>query len=227
LDKTKVLGGDLGQKRTITTFDGKETVTYSGKAIKSEIRLREKNKGKTQNKLAGLTKHSRKYKKIKRAGRKATKKSDNRIKDICHKTSRAVVDYAVENNIGTIVIGECAGIHTNTDCGKNNQAIQMNPEQKVAKYIKYKFESIGGTYLEVPEYYTSQTCPICGELNNPNNRSYKCKCGFHFDRDGVGAINIWNKKQKVSFGSHLNVVGGLTPPIGWRYHTNRDCLIKH
>jgi putative transposase len=227
LDKTKNLGGDLGQKRTITTFDGKETVTYSGKSIKSEIRLREKNKGKTQSKLSGLTKYSKRYKKIKRAGKKATKKSDNRIKDTCHKISRTVVNYAVEKNIGTIVIGECAGIHTDTNLGnETNQAVQMNPEQKVAKYIKYKFESIGGTYVTVPEHYTSQTCPICGELNNPNNRKYKCKCGFKFDRDGVGAINIWNKKQKVSFGSHLNVVGGLTLPIGWKYHTNRDCLIR-
>jgi len=59
-----------------------------------------------------------------------------------------------------------------------------------------------------------------------NNRVYKCsKCGFSYDRDGVGAINIY----KVSFGldikSNLNVVGDLTTPIGWKYNTNRDCLI--
>ena len=124
-----------------------------------------------------------------------------------------------------IVIGDCSGIHTNTNCGKkNNQQIQQSPEQRLRKYIEYKFESIGGITEVISEEYTSQTCPQCGKRYKPQNRIYKCReCGFIYDRDGVGAINIYFKK--VSSDNKMDVVGGLTPPRGWLYKPQLLCLV--
>ncbi len=40
--------------------------------------------------------------------------------------------------------------------------------------------------------YTSQICPVCGQLNKAKGRNYTCDCGYHVHRDLVGAINIIN-----------------------------------
>jgi putative transposase len=223
----KVMAIDLGLKRIAATFDGNKSITYSGKKIKSLTTGRNKINAKTQSKLSGLKKGSRKYKKVKKANKIVNFKIDNKMKDILHKTSRTIVNEAIENKISKIVIGDCSGIHTGTDCGtRNNQQIQQNPEQKLKKYIVYKFEGMGGIVETVPEKYTSQTCPGCCNKHKPQSRIYKCPtCGFKDDRDVVGAKNIY----KVSFGidikSKLDVIGVLTIPIGWKYYSNRDCKI--
>ena len=218
------MGVDLGVKRIATTFDGKESITYSGKVIRSLIRLRNKLHSQTETILSKLKKHSRKYKRIKRGYRRVARRIHNKIKDILHKASRTIVQTAIDSNSKTITIGDCSGIHTETHCGHTqNQGIQQNPEQVLKHYITYKFESIKGTVETVPEHYTSQTCPACGNLYKPQNRTYRCTnktCGFVYDRDGVGAINIF---KKVSFGFMLDVVGGLTPPRGWKYLPQLAC----
>lgn len=229
LDKFKTLSLDLGVKRIATSYDGKEAITFNGKKIRSLISSRNKINAKTQSKLSNLKKGSRKYKKIKRANSNVNLRRDNQIKDILHKTSRTIVNKCIIKKIGKIVIGDCSGVHTNTNCGaKNNQQIQQNPEQKLKKYIEYKMISIGGIVETIPENYTSQTCPSCSEKTKPTNRIYKCSyCGFKDDRDVVGAKNIY----KVSFGidikTKLDVIGFLTKPRGWKYKTNFNCEVRY
>lgn len=196
LDKNKIMAIDLGVKRIAATFDKKECITYSGKVLRSLVRLENKVKGKTSKKLSKLKKGSRKWKKIRKAERKVKRRIKNKIRDILHKTGRTIVNEASKKGTGKIVIGDCSGIHRDTDCGKrNNQQIQQNPEQRLRKYIEYKFKSIGGITGVISEEYTSQTCPQCGNRYKPSSRRYKCpECGFMYDRDGVGAINIYLKK---------------------------------
>jgi putative transposase len=229
LNKQKLLSIDLGVKRTAATFDGENIVLYSGKKVKSLMNLRNKNNSRTQTKLSRLQKHSREYKRIRNANRKVSYRINNKIKDIVHKYSRKIVDYCVKNDIGSIVCGDCSGIHNDPDKGKhNNQMIVQNIERQLSHYVKYKFENIGGAFNETPEPYTSRACPICGTHNETKTRDYKCRsCNFSFDRDGVGCINIWKLGKNVSFGrSILDVVGRLTRPIGYKYNNTsiRDCL---
>lgn len=226
LQKEKILGVDLGVKRIATVFDGNNCITFSGKYLNSLSRLENKIQGSNQTKLEKLKKHGRQYKKIKRAERKIRFKIRNKEKDFLNKTSRKIVNYAVKNNIGTIVFGDCADIHEKTDCGKNNQIIQQNLEQQLRKYVTYKYESIGGITQVIPENYTSQTCPKCGSRKK-DKRIYSCSnslCGFQYHRDGVGSINIWGLANNVSLGNLPNVVDGLTPPIGVKYKSFQDCL---
>jgi putative transposase len=240
----KLMSIDLGVKRIAATYDLERVITYSGKVVMSLNRLRNKINGETQSKLSGLKKHSRRYKKIKQANRQVAKRINNKISDILHKYSRTIVNDCIKNNIKHIIVGDCAGIHDGPKFTKEtNQKIVQCPEQKLLKYIKYKFEEIGGVVLTTSEAYTSRTCPCCGKVKNssPSGRTFKCQgCGFIYDRDGVGAINIYQKfasdcetirenvsLENVSFGSSdLDVVGGLTPPIGWKYASSRDCLIR-
>ena len=223
IDSSKILAVDLGSKRIAATFDGQECVTYSGKQIKSLIRLQNKCSARSRASVAGLNKNSCKYKNIMRSRRKTTARINNRKLDILHKTSRTIVNYAIDRGIGKIVFGDCAGTHDGTNMGKvNNQQVQQTPDQKLRKYVEYKFDSVGGVTELTPENYTSQDCPMCKHRHKPNGRTYKCSnCGYVYDRDGVGSINIYTKK--ASFGNKLDVVGGLTPPRGWKYHSQLSC----
>ena len=226
LDTSHVMGIDLGVKRVATTFDTatKETITYSGKELMSLTRLRNKIDGQIKSKRSRFKKNSRKYKNISRSKRKITRRIKNKEKDIIEKFSKTITDDAISKGIGTIVIGDNSSTHKNTNTGKKwNQNINQGVEQKLSKRVQEKFNRVGGTASAVPEPYTSRTCPCCNNIkpNSPKGRIYTCKkCGFIFDRDGVGSINITKENTKnVSFGCQwwLDVVGGLTPPKGVKY----------
>jgi putative transposase len=226
LDNEKYMSIDLGVKRTATLFDGLNVLTLSGKKLLELIHHRNKLNGKTQTKLSFKKKReSNNHKKLKRAQRKSTNKFLNKQKDILHKYSSFVVNHAIKNNIGNIIIGDNASTHTSPNLGtKNNQKITQNPEQKLKNYIKYKFESISGQVNIVPEPYTSQTCPCCKNRYKPNSRVYNCSsCGFVYDRDGVGAINIYN--ENVSFGGLISAerIRSLTEPSGVRFSPQLCC----
>ena len=227
LDSTKTMSIDLGVKRIATTFDGTNTITYSGKKVMSFNHLRNKLTAKVQSKKAALEKKSRKWQKIQRANRRIVRRIKNQEKDILHKYSRMIVHNAIQNNVGKIVIGDNASTHNKTNTGKENQKIQQNPEQQLRKYVEYKFNSVGGTTTVVPEQYTSRTCPGCNNVKSHSvkGRTYCCKkCGFVFDRDGVGAVNIYKENVSFDHPRWLDVVGGLTPPIGVK-HTPRLSLV--
>jgi len=222
LDKTKILAIDLGNKRIAASFDGKRCVTYSGKILKSLTRLQNKCSARSKASTSSLIKNSKKYKRVMRARRKITARINNQKRDILHKTSRAIVNYAIENNIDKIVFGDCSSIHDGTTLGKENtQQVQQGCEQKLRKYVEYKFRNVGGTTELVSERYSSQECPICDHRYEPRGRTYKCSaCGYVYDRDGVGSINIYTN---VSSGLTLDVVGGLMPPRGWKFYSQLPC----
>lgn len=234
LDKYNVMSIDLGTKREATTFNNVdcETKTYNGKIVMSLVRLRNVVDGRCRSEKSKCKKRSRRYQSIARANRRIVKRIKNKQKDILHKYSRIIVSDAVAKNIGTIIIGNNSSTHDETNLDKQNQKVQQNPEQVLSKYVQYKFERVGGTTLVVPEKYTSRTCPKCGNVKNasPKGRIYSCnrgECDFAFDRDGVGAINIM--QQNVSFGREywLDVVGGLTPPIGIKYIPRLSLVVKN
>ena len=223
LDKNNVLSIDLGVKRIATTFNStsREIKTYSGKEIMSMVRLRNVVDGRIQSKKSYYKNGSRKHKKFQRAKRKIIRRIKNKQKDILHKYSRMIVNDCVKNKIGRIIIGDNSGTHVDTNMGKaQNQKIQQNPEQVLAKYIEYKMKSVGGQTDFVPEPYTSRTCPKCNYVKSesPRGRTYSCnECGFEYDRDGIGALNIFRKNVSFDYDKWLDVVGKLTFPIGIKY----------
>ena len=223
LDHNKILSIDLGVKRIATTFNAtnNQIKTYSGKEVMSLVRLRNVVDGRIKSKKSYYKNGSRKHKKLQRAKRKIIRRIKNKQKDILHKYSRMIVNDCIKNEIGRIVIGDNSGTHIDTNKGKiQNQKIQQNPEQVLAKYIEYKMKSVGGQTDFVPEPYTSRTCPKCNcvKSESPRGRTYSCnECDFLYDRDGVGALNIFRKNvsfDKFSKTKWLDVVGKLTFPIG-------------
>lgn len=64
------------------------------------------------------------------------------------------------------------------------------------KMLAYKSIRNGGTFKEVSEIFTTQTCSQCGSIGGPkgyaglNERMWSCSCGAVHDRDVNAATNI-------------------------------------
>jgi putative transposase len=104
-----------------------------------------------------------------------------------HKISRAVVTWAKERQVSTLVIGDVRdlanGKRLNT---KSQQKIGLWSHGRQRAYITYKAAAAGITVTLVEEAYTSQTCPGtlpdgtgCLQCYKPRGRVYRCPaCGF-------------------------------------------------
>lgn len=64
-------------------------------------------------------------------------------------------------------------------------------------HVRFKCYELGKHFMQVPEQFTSKTCPMCGSLNRCNE-VYSCRaCGFKHDRDVVGAANILLRAVRI------------------------------
>lgn len=109
-----------------------------------------------------------------------------------------VFKFLRKNNVSHIFIGDVKGIRKDADFGKNGNKMLHNYWAFDTTYSKLsnKSEEYGMEYTRDTEEYSSQTCPICGDIDNRNkkDRIFICHLCGHFDhRDIVGADNILNK----------------------------------
>ena len=147
---------------------------------------------------------------------KRIKNKEQRImKDIDHKVSRAIVNTAVSHKVKTIKMEKLANIRATTRRSrKNNHSLHTWSFYRLANFIEYKGlhtwsfyrlanfieykAKLAGIKVEyVDPAYTSQRCPVCGDVHHATDRNYTCKCGFHIHRDILGAMNICNSTRYV------------------------------
>jgi putative transposase len=176
-----------------------KTIIINGRELRSKRRYQNKVKGTFQQKLSKHRKGSRKYRQLNRKKKQVLKRLDNQIKDILHKQTAKLVQTLKSNDVCTAAMGDVRDIRQNVDYGaKANQKIHQMPSGQVRAMIECKCERNGIATVIINEAYSSQTCPKCTKRHKPSNRNYKCPfCGFMFQRDGVGAINIRQKQMYV------------------------------
>ena len=120
-----------------------------------------------------------------------------------------------KDKVKTVGIGDLTNIRKNINYSKKvNQKLHQWNFAEITQMITYKAELLGMEVKKINEAYTSQTCPKCSNRHKPSNRNYKCRCGFEYHRDGVGAINIRSKTKYLEL---VPVIGDMNPPIGIRY----------
>jgi len=142
---------DLGLNNLATSINnvGKKPFIINGKVLKSVNQMFNKTKAKlmsyvgnkgTSNRIGQLTLYR-----------------NNFIEDSIHKSSRFIVDYCIENKIGTIVIGKNKGWKDSINIGSvNNQKFVCIPHAKLIDKIKYKAELVGIKVIVHEESYTSK-----------------------------------------------------------------------
>ena len=177
----KIMGVDLGLKVPAVAVTDDEKVRFFGNGRQNKFKKR---------KFRSVRKKLGKKKNL-TAIRKLNNKEQRWMLDQDHKVSRAIVDFAKENNISVIRLEQLANIRQTTRTSrKNEKNLYTWSFYRLSQFIEYKAKLEGIKVEYVNPAYTSQTCPKCSEKNKAQDRKYKCKCGFEKHRDIIGAMNI-------------------------------------
>jgi putative transposase len=188
---------DLGEVHPAAVTDGEEGMVFSARALRSVSQYTNKRLAELESVLSKKEKHSRRYQRLLARKSRFLAKQKRKRRDIEHKVSRSVVEYAVERGVGTLAIGDVRDVADGVDYSKkSNQKISNWSHGKIRNYIEYKAAAEGIQTELVNEAYTSQTCPNANCLHKikPKGRVYRCPaCGFVGHRDIVGASNILSR----------------------------------
>ena len=106
-----------------------------------------------------------------------------------HKYSRALIEYAVKKNCGTIQMENLTGISDNTDCFLKDWSYY-----DLQTKIENKAKEMGIKVVYIKAQYTSQRCSKCGyiDVNNRIKQAlFKCQnCGYETNADYNASQNI-------------------------------------
>jgi putative transposase len=204
-----VVAVDLGEIHPATLTDGIEAVVITARRLRAARQYTVKRLSELQEKQSNKQKGSRRWKRLQRRKNRFLAQQKKRTRDIEHKVSRTVVNYAVERQAGTLAIGDVRDVADGKRMGAHNQQkIGLWPHGKVREYITYKVHAAGISVELIDEHKTSKTCPRCEHQYKPRGRVYRCpKCGLVAHRDAVGAVNILSRKV------HGTLAKILPPPL--------------
>lgn len=158
VDKNKFLTLDPGLNNFVTSVNnaGLRPFIINGKVLKSVNQMYNKMKSKFQS-YVGNRGTSNRIKQL-------TFYRNNFIEDKLHKISRYIINYCIQNKIGTIVIGKNKNWKDSINIGAvNNQKFVCLPHAKLFDKISYKAKLVGIDIIENEEAYTSKIDHLAGE----------------------------------------------------------------
>ena len=132
-----------------------------------------------------------------------TGKRNRKIDDYMHKASKYLINYALTNNIHTIIIGNNKEWKQNAAMSKNvNQSFIGLPHMRFIEMVRYKAQNVGLNVIITEESYTSGTSFLDGEepTKANYNKSRRVKRGLFISNNGIkinsdvnGAYQIMKK----------------------------------
>ena len=158
---------------------------------------------------------------------------NNKIKTIFHRISKNLIDYCIQNNIGTIVIGYNNGWKQKINIGKkNNQNFVQIPLLKLVNQIEYKAQLKEISVLTIDEAYTSK-CSFLDKESIEKHENYigkRIKRGLFRTSNGTiinADVNAGYNIMKKAFPNSVSVDGiealGLIPQV--MYQNIYDTII--
>ncbi len=195
------VAGDPGIIHQIMLTDGQSSSAIVGRGLRSLIQGKNRALAFYSSALSKTKKGSRRNRKLRRSKAKMLAQFERRQRNLLHHSANKILDFCVEREAGTLVVGDIANLSKNKGKTKkgsrrSNQENSNSPIGKLYEYLRYKGKLRGVELIKINEAYTSQTCPVCGHRHKPTGRIYRCKsktCDFVGIRDEVGAANILNK----------------------------------
>ncbi|MCX9082730.1 MAG: transposase [Candidatus Methanoperedens sp.] len=209
----RVIGIDLGLRNVVTIANniGEIPIVIKGGILKSMNQYYNKEKAQLQSiyDKQGIEFGTRMS--------QLNSKRNQKIKNTMHKISRYTIDYCLENNIGTIVIGKNDNWKQETNMGKkNNQNFVQIPHVKLIQMLQYKAETEGITIKLQQESHTSKCSfldsePICHQETYKGVRFtrglFRSENGTILNSDVNGAYNIIRKAIPDAFAKGIEGVG--------------------
>ena len=184
-DNGRYMSIDLGLDNlaTVVTNTGLNPIIVNGKGLKSDNQYYNKKKAHYQS----VAKQMNNQQYTNRLYR-LTQKRNLKVEDYLHKVSRYIVDFALENQINTIVIGNNKNWKRSSSLGKvTNQAFVYIPHQKLIGKICYKAQLCGIQVILTEESYTSGTSFLDDELPQKEfyNKKRRVRRGLFVSNNGV------------------------------------------
>ncbi len=202
LNKDRVIGIDFGLRNIITISNnvGEKPICIKGGVLKSINQFYNKRRSEIQSIYNRQPLYCQiKDKKVicRKTGpaiHNLTNNRNRKIKDVMHKYSRYIIDYCINHNIGTIIMGHNPGQKQNINLGtKINQNFVNIPEYLLRKMIIYKGEEIGIDIKDQEESHTSKCDflkeePIGHREKYTGKRIWNKTCHGGLFRSGTGII---------------------------------------
>jgi len=221
LNQNNILSIDIGLSNLATCYDvyNNRAFIMDGKKLKSINYYWNKKNSRLQSikDKQNIKSYTKKQFVLKR-------KRNNRIKDVIRKTAKHILDYCIQNNIGTIVVGHNKGWKQETNMGKrNNQNFVQIPFGYLMSMLESKCQEYGLRYIETQESHTSKCSAIDNEEIKHHDKyvGKRVKRGLFRSKDGVlinadenGAINIARKSKvtAIQFNSVEQIKGIVAYP---------------
>ena len=211
LDKNHALAIDFGINNLATCVTSKgRSFIIDGKKLKSINQWFNKENARLQS-----IKDKQKYGKKPTLRQKYLYSSrNNKVNDYMSKTARKIINYCLENNIGTLVCGYNETFQRNTNIGKaNNQTFVNISFGKLREKLEYLCKLYSLRFVEQEESYTSKSSFFDMdilpkfEVDKPQPYSflgkrikrglYHTSKGYILNADVNGALNILRKSNVV------------------------------
>ena len=192
LNKDRFIGIDLGISNIVTIVNnvGLKPTIIKGSIVKSVNQFYNKRIAelKSIKDKQGIKFETNRLQRI-------TAKRNNKINDIFHKISRKVINYCIENNFGTIIIGYNRAWKQKVNMGKiNNQKFVQIPFFKLISQIKYKSELFGIDIIIDGESFTSK----CSFLDKEPIKRHKKYMGRRVNR------GLFKSKKGILINADVN-----------------------
>ncbi len=211
LDKNHALAIDFGINNLATCVTNKgKSFIIDGKKLKSINQWFNKENARLQS-----IKDKQKYDKKPTLRQKYLYSSrNNKVNDYMSKTARKIINYCLENNIGTLVCGYNETFQRNSNIGKaNNQTFVNIPFGKLREKLEYLCKLYSLRFVEQEESYTSKSSFFDMDIlpkfeaDQPQTYSflgkrikrglYQTSKGYILNADVNGALNILRKSTVV------------------------------
>src|SRR5216684_97702 len=169
---------------------------------------------------------------VTRQMKRITNTRNRRIDHYLHTASKRIVDFLVEEEIGTVIIGKNPLWKQESSMGKrNNQNFVSIPHARFIDMLTYKAALVGIEVEVREESYTSQASfldldPIptykpndeeehifSGKRIGKRNRLYRTKDGRKICADVNGTYNILRKSRPDAFSEAKGIAGYVVHPL--------------
>jgi len=223
LNKNNFMSIDLGYSNIVTSYSN----CMNNIQIKNfKLNKLEKTIEHLQSIKDKKKKYSNKYKKINDIFKKQKRKLSNKVIDFQHKVSTYIVNECVENNIGSLIIGD---LKVKKVICKENKKLSGISKSTLAlgrfkTFLEYKSKKVNIDHYHVNEAYTSQQNCLTDEImfsSQLDNRIVEVSKDLFIDRDLNSAINIGKKVKGVWFTHDLDF--NLNQMY---YNINNDKMIR-
>jgi len=185
-DKTKMIGVDLGENVLAATSNGN---LYGGGKVRHE---RNKYLAKRQRLQSNGTQSSKQLLK------KISGKEARRMKHINHQVSKGIVQEAIKEEAGIIVLEDLTHIRARIKAGKKMRSrLHRWAFRQLQAMIQYKADNHGLHVIYVNPAYSSQECSQCGCLGVRQRHHFKCLCGHQQHSDLNASRNLCRFAQSI------------------------------